>query len=307
MAAELLLGLAKDASAGARLVLDPSFIDAFAALLADPTIDGSFKALAMTLPDERVLAQSMEVVDVDGLHAARVFAKQALAARLRGPLRDTYEANRARGPYSPSKEAIDKRRLKNTALAYLVCLDEPATRDLVVQQFAQADNMTDAQTALVLLSDLAAPAREEALASFYTRWKDDPLVLDKWFSIQAISSRPSATAEVLALTNHPDFTLHNPNRARALLGAFSMRNQVRFHGADGRGYTLLADAVIELDRLNPQVAARLVSAFNPWRRFDEARQALMKAELVRIRGGYPELSNDVYELVSRALAPAAGA
>ncbi|MCB9753911.1 MAG: aminopeptidase N [Myxococcales bacterium] len=306
LATELLLELTRAVASGAELTVDPLFIHAYEMILADPTLDDAFKSLALNLPDERVLAQSMDVIDVDALHAAREHVAGALARALRGPLTQAYAAGRAAGPYRNDKESIGRRRLQNVALAYLTRLREPETTALAVTQLDQADNMTDAEAALMCLADIPGPERAAAFASFYERWKHDPLVLDKWFSIQALSSLPSATDEVIALARHPDFTLKNPNRVRALIGAYSMRNQVRFHDADGRGYTLLADAVLELDRMNPQVASRIVSGFNQWRRFDEGRRARMQAELERIlaRAQAEEhpLSRDVYEIVSRALA-----
>ncbi len=305
LATELLLELARAHREGAPLTVEPLFIHALEMILADPTLDGSYKALALTLPDERVLGQSMDVVDVDSLHAAREHVIKTVAQALRGPLTLVYEAGRAAGPYRNDKAAIDRRRLQNLALSYLTRLHEPETTALAVTQLEQADNMTDAQAALVCLTNIPGPERAAAFASFYARWKGDPLVIDKWFSLQALSSLPGATDEVLALAQHPDFTLKNPNRVRALLGAYVGRNQVRFHDRDGRGYKLLADTVLELDRMNPQVASRVVSGFNQWRRFDAERRALMQAQLERIlarsKATEGALSRDVYEIVSRAL------
>ena len=159
--------------------------------------------------------------------------------------------------------------------------------------------MTDSQAALALLADGDGREREAALTAFYERWKRDPLVLDKWFSVQALSKREDTAEQVVRLSRHPDFSLKNPNRARSLVAVFCAGNQVRFHGADGLGYRLLADTVIALDG-NPQLAARMVSNFNAWRRFDPGRQALMESELERIACQKP-LSNDVFEIVTRSL------
>jgi aminopeptidase N len=160
--------------------------------------------------------------------------------------------------------------------------------------------MTDSQAALSLLADGDGPERESALAAFYERWKSDPLVLDKWFSVQALSKREDTAEQVVTLSQHPDFSIKNPNRARSLIGVFCGANQVRFHGSDGLGYRFLADMVIALDG-NPQVAARMASNFNAWRRFDAERQQRMKVELERIAAQKP-LSNDVFEIVTRSLA-----
>lgn len=160
--------------------------------------------------------------------------------------------------------------------------------------------MTDVQAALQCLLDAPADAHEQALAEFYARWHHDPLVLDKWFAVQAASIRPDTLARVTELRRHPDFNLRNPNRVRALLGTFSVRNQVRFHDPSGAGYRLLADAVLELDVLNPQAAARLVGAFASWQRLEGARRESMRSELARIVAR-PNLSKDVYELATKSL------
>ncbi len=301
-ASDRLLALCEAHTTGAQMVADPRFIAAFGALLQDPKLDPSLAALSLILPDERVLGQRQDVVHVDGLHAARTFLRGALAQAHAPRLWEIYRDLAARTtPYANSKDANGWRRLKNVALGYLVSTADPGAIEAVRAQFDQADNMTDAQAALSLLVDLDHPAREEALAAFYARWKKQPLVLDKWFAVQAMGEQPSTVERVEALRAHPDMTLSNPNRIRSLIGTFAVRNQVRFHAADGRGYTLLANTILELDRLNPQVAARLSSAFMSWRRFDDDRQALMRSALERIRGT-DGLSRDVAELTSKALA-----
>src|SRR5690606_5825827 len=206
----------------------------------------------------------------------------------------------AAGPYSLDRRAIDGRRLKNAALAYLTSTGRPEAIAWARRQFESADNMTDIQAALTCLVDTEGPEREQALDAFYRRWKSDPLVLDKWFSVQALSRRPDTLDRVIELSRHPDFNFKNPNRVRALLGVFSVRNQVRFHAADGRGYAFLADAILRLDAINPQVAARLVGAFGQWRRFDPGRRRHMHEHLARIVS-HPKLSRDVYELASKSL------
>jgi aminopeptidase N len=298
----VLLRLAADAAAGRALVLDPRFVAACARVLADPALDGSLKALALTLPGERILGQHQDLVEVDGLHAARQFAVKALATALREPLQALYAAAAPRGPYSIDPAEVDRRRLRNLALGYLVALGEPDTVALAAAQFAAADNMSDAQEALACLIDHGGPECEAALAAFHARWAGDPLVLDKWFALQAMSNHPDTLTRVLELATHPDFHLLNPNRARALLMTFGARNQFHFHSRCGRGYALVADKVIELDPHNSSVAARLVSAFNQWRRFDAARQQAMRTQLERI-AAQPGLSKAVHEIVARALAP----
>jgi aminopeptidase N len=169
-----------------------------------------------------------------------------------------------------------------------------------VDQYKTGGNMTDVLAALVNLANNECVERHEALASFYDTWKDDPLVMDKWLSIQATSRLPDTLETVKALTSHPAFTIKNPNKVRALIGAFAQANPVRFHGPSGEGYAFLADYVLTLDPMNPQIAARLVTAFTLWKRYDEKRQALMKAQLERIIQT-PKLSKDVYEVVLKSL------
>ena len=296
----IVLGLVADRAAGRDLVLDPVFIEAFGRVLADESLDGSLKCQALVLPGERELALQMETVDVDGLHEARQFVCRELARALRAELRATYDATASSAPYTNDKANIDRRRLRNTVLAYLASLETFETTGLVWTQFESADNMTEIQAALSILTDLDCSERTQALAAYHAEWREDPLVLDKWFMVQAMSTHPAAVDHVLELSRHSDFTLKNPNRVRALVGNFAMLNQVRFHAADGRGYQFLGDVVLELDGINPQVASRIVSSFNQWRRFDEARQALMKAQLERI-AAKEGLSKDVFEIVSRGL------
>ena len=304
LARRSLLRLADDITAGRPLALDPRLVDACARVLADDRLDGSLKALMLTLPNERILGQHQDVVAVEALHGAREFAVRALAGALRDPLLATYAAAAPRLGYSIERAEVDRRRLRNLALAYLVALGEPELATLATRQFEAADNMTDSQEALAALIDHGGPARDVALAAFYERWQGDPLVIDKWFALQAVSGHPDTLDRVLALAQHPDFSLLNPNRARALLASLGLRNQFHFHQRDGRAYTFMADQVLELAPQNPQVAARLVSAFNPWRRFDAGRQQLMRAQLERI-AAQPGLSRSVQEIVGRALAPVA--
>ena len=303
LARRVLLRLADAAAAGQPLALDPRFVDACARTLADDRLDGSLKALALTLPNERILGQHQDTVAVDALHTARRFAIRALADALRSPLASTYAATAPTSGYVLDRREIDRRRLHNLALSYLVALGDTPYVALAVDQFNAADNMTDSQEALACLIDHGGPARDAALAAFHRRWQADALVLDKWFALQAVSDHDDTLDRVLALTDHPDFTLQNPNRARSLLATFALRNQFHFHHHSGRGYALLADKVLALDPHNPHLAARMVGAFNPWRRFDADRQARMREQLDRISGA-ASLSRSTREIVDRALAPA---
>jgi aminopeptidase N len=180
-------------------------------------------------------------------------------------------------------------------------LDDEELRGWCMSQFQQSDNMTDVLAALAAFSLSDCPQREQAIAQFYQRWQHDTLVLDKWFSLQAMSHLPDTLASVEKLMTHPAFDLKNPNKVRALIGAFCNGNQVRFHDSSGAGYTFLADRVIEIDPINPQVAARLMGAFSRWRKFDPERRQLMQSALERILGT-GMLSKDVYEIASKTLA-----
>jgi aminopeptidase N len=300
LAQDLILAMARAHAEGRPVELARSFVDAFGAVLGDAQLDPSLKALTMSLPAERVLAQAMSEVDVDALHAARETAIRTLARQLRGELERLYRENLERGAYQVTQDAIAKRRLKNAALRYLSCEGQPAELERLREQFESANNMTDAQAALVLLADHPGAIRERALAAFYERWRGDTLVLDKWFSVQALSQAPDTLARVQALAAHADFTLRNPNRVRALVTTFATGNPWHFHAQSGAGYAFAADHAIALDALNPQLAARLAGCFNTWRRYDRARQALIKAQLERI-AGREGLSKDVFEIVERAL------
>ena len=219
LAKELLLELVAGPGSG-EAVLDPLFVEAWGRVLADPNLDGSLKSLALGLPAEKLLGQEMTVVEVEGIHRARRFALRELARAHRDELRRVCDANAADGPYRNDKASIDRRRIRNRALAVLSCLEEAEITGLVMQQFRDADNMTDRQAALGMLMGLDVPEREEALEAFRDQWVHDPLVMDKWFALQASSSLPGTVERVRALTRHPDFHLDNPNRARALLGTF---------------------------------------------------------------------------------------
>jgi len=300
LASELLESLAADVAAGGAPALPEIFSDAFGRLLEDESLDGSLRALALTLPGEKQVGQAMAVIDVDAIHTAREFAIRELARRHRARFERVHEGARADAPYANDRASIDRRRLANAALRYLALLEDTTWIARISAQFECADNMTDRQAALAMLVDLGGAERDAALARFYEAWRGDPLVLDKWFGVQALSIRQDTLERVIALSRHPDFSLANPNRARALLGSFALGNQVRFHGADGRGYAFLADVVLELDALNPQLAARMAGAFSQWRRFTLERRDAMHGQLERL-AARPKLSKDLYEIVTRTL------
>jgi aminopeptidase N len=244
----------------------------------------------------------MSTVDVDGIHAAREALRRRVADSLKQELLRVYDANRERGPYSPDAGSAGRRALKNAALSYLAALadTDPGERQRVAEQYRAADNMTDRMAALRLLVDLDVPERKEALDDFYARFKDDALVLDKWLALQAVSALPDTLVRITALLSHPSFSIKKPNKVRALVGSFTAANPLRYHAADGSGYAFHADRILELDPINPQVAARLLAPLGRWQRFDPDRQAKMKAELERILVA-PKLSRDVYEIASKSL------
>lgn len=221
---------------------------------------------------------------------------------MREPLTALYHGNVGNQPCTPDAAEAGRRRLRNVALSYLNALDEPETTALCAAQYAHADNMTDRIAALEMLANGESSARTEALADFYETWQHDPIVTDKWLSIQAMSARPDTLNDVTGLLEHDAFSIRNPNRVRALIGAFCSGNQLRFHAGDGRGYAFLADQVLRLDPLNPRVAARLLAPLGPWRRFDNNRQALMRAQLQRVLDTGNRLSMDVFEIASKSLA-----
>ncbi len=286
--------------AGKPVEVPRAFVDAFARVLRDGPEDPAFAAEALSLPAETYLAEQMEVVDPDAIHAVRGHLRRELARAFRGDLLAAYRSLTVSGPYSPDARSAGKRSLRNLALSYLMELEEPDVRALCAQQFAAADNMTDRMAALTALANSQAPERDPALERFYADWKHEPLVVDKWLAVQATSRLPDTLARVERLMRHEAFDIRNPNKVYALIRAFCS-NHVRFHAADGSGYAFAADRVLELDSLNPQIAARIARAFDRWRKFDAGRQAHARVALERIRAK-ERLSKDVTEVVTKGLA-----
>ncbi|QSL93088.1 aminopeptidase N [Ectopseudomonas toyotomiensis] len=290
---------------GEALVLDQRLVTALRTLLEDESLDQAMVAEMLSLPGEAYLTEVSEVADVEAIHAAREFARQQLASALFAPLWARYQANREVSkatPYVAEAAHFARRSLQNIALSYLMLSEKPEILAACVDQFDNADNMTERLAALAVLVN--SPFQEEqgkALAMFADFFKDNPLVMDQWFSVQAGCPLPGGLERVHVLMQHEAFTLKNPNKVRALIGAFANQNLINFHRADGAGYRFLADQVITLNALNPQIASRLLAPLTRWRKYGSARQALMKAELERILAS-GELSSDVYEVVSKSLA-----
>ncbi len=298
LAQQEIIGNCQRLGAGEGMQLSKHLKQAFFTLLTDQQADPALLAEAMSLPGELYLGEQLPVIDVDGIHAARRFVKQALAAGLRDEFLAVYHRLNLAGPYDNSAPAVARRSLKNLCLSYLVENEQDV--GLATAQLAASDNMTDTLAALGSLVFVSADEAEAALASFEQSWAHDPLVMDKWFALQAMQPGAATVERVVGLMDHAAFSLTNPNKVRSLIGAFSMSNPTGFHTASGAGYRYLADRVIELNRLNPQVAARMVGAFNSWKRYDADRQQLIQAELQRI-AATPELSADVAEIVGNAL------
>jgi aminopeptidase N len=298
MAESAILEQVEAAARGGEMALDEDLVTAFRGVLLDRDADPALLAEAMALPDEGYLADQMEVVDVDGIHAARRFVRGGLAAQLQALLVQRYEELDNGRAYRKSAEDMAERSLKNTCLSYLLTTAQGEA--LARSQLERSDNMTDTLAALqgLVLADSGHAAA--ALAEFESRWSADALVMDKWFSLQAIKPGAATVDTVKTLMRHPAFSIRNPNKVRALIGVFSMLNPTGFHAADGSGYAFHADRVIELDRLNPQVAARMATAFNRWKHYDENRKTLMREQLRRIAAA-DGLSGDVAEIVGNAL------
>jgi len=287
--------------AGARGdAADPGpVVDAIAATLKSNSLDPAFKGEAILVPSDAMIADRMEIVDPDAIHRSREALRTAIGTTLADDLLAAHRSDGVSGDdLSPRAKGI--RRLRTVALNLLAAGDEPRGATLAKAQFDRADNMTDRQGGLGILVSLSAPEREQALGAFYERFHTDALVLDKWFALQAAAQRTDTVDQVLKLASHQDFALTNPNRLRALAGTFG-GNHWAFHSPDGRGYAFLADMILAADKLNPQVAARLVPSFGRWRRFEPMRAELMRQALERIVGA-PGLSKDVFEQVSKSLA-----
>ncbi|MDP9527561.1 aminopeptidase N [Pseudomonas protegens] len=305
LAVQVLQELIAQHQQGQALVMDERLVTALGTVLADDSLDQAMVAEMLSLPGEAYLTEISEVADVEAIHAAREFARQQLATRLFDALWKRYQANRAVSKataYVAESEHFARRALQNIALSYLMLTHKPEVLAAAIEQFDSADNMTERLTALAVLVNSPFEAEKaKALAVFAENFKDNALVMDQWFSVQAGSPLPGGLERVKALIQHPAFNIKNPNKVRALVGAFAGQNLINFHAADGSGYRFLADLVIQLNGFNPQIASRQLAPLTRWRKYDSARQALMKGELERIRAS-GDLSSDVFEVVSKSLA-----
>jgi aminopeptidase N len=301
LATRLLIDNTAALRAGGAPREDAGLLDALRTMLVDGTLEFAFVALALTLPSEADIARELgHDVDPDAIFAARAALRTQVGTQLAAPLFDHYRRLAESGPYRPDAIGMGQRALRNACLDLLVATGRDEAVGLAEGQYRGADNMTDRLAALAALSLRDVPERGKALENFYTRYADDPLVIDKWFSLQAAIPEPGTLDHVKALTRHPAFSFANPNRVRALIHAFAMMNQKEFNRADGAGYDFVADTVLALDPKNPQLAARLLSSFKSWRVLEPKRGALAQAALRRVAAA-PSLSPDVGDIVRRAL------
>jgi aminopeptidase N len=297
---KILMQMVADHNSGSAMNLPDEFINAFRSALLNDARDKALTSEILTLPTASYIGEQMEIIDVDGIHAARQSMKQQLAEALYEDLLMVYNNHREQGDYSISHGAIARRSLKNRVLSYLASIENDEVGRLCVDQYHAANNMTDVMAAFTLIADSDFSQRLSIIADFEANWRHDVLVMDKWFSAQAISTRSDTLERVVELKQHPLFSISNPNKVRSLIGAFCSANMMGFHQANGDGYRLLADTVLQLDKLNPQIASRMSRLMSKWHRFDSQRQALMKAELERIVSA-DDVSRDVYEIVSKTL------
>ena len=288
-------------SAEALVEADSILLRGLETLLERAAGKEAWTALALELPSEMELLEHFLPAPVERIVAAREDLRRELAAGLEDQLWNVYQTGRPAPPYRYEAGAAGERALRNLCLGYLVCLERDIYRNACFQQFQHADNMTDVQAALTQLVHLDDPVREKALQAFYDRWQNNPLVIDKWFMLQAQSRHPGTLENVQRLLTHPAFSWTNPNRVRSLIGSFAVGNPSAFHHASGAGYRWLSQVVERLDPINPQTAARLVAPLIDWRKFDSARQERMRSELQRLKV-LPNLSANTFELVSKGLA-----
>ncbi|KAK1430614.1 hypothetical protein QVD17_13477 [Tagetes erecta] len=300
LARKLMLSQVVNFQKNSDLVLDPQFVHGIKCILLDSSLDKEFIAKAITLPGEGEIMDMMEVADPDAVHAVRKFIRKQLASELKLEFLNLVKENRSSEKYVFDHTNMARRALKNTALGYLASLEDEEITELVLHEYKTATNMTDQFSALAAIAQKPGKARDDALADFYNKWQHDYLVVNKWFALQSSSDIPGNVENVHKLLSHQAFDLKNPNKVYSLIGGFCA-SPVNFHAKDGSGYKFLGEIVVQLDKLNPQVASRMVSAFSRWKRYDETRQNLAKAQLERIVSANG-LSENVYEIASKSLA-----
>lgn len=284
-----------------QATVDKRLIAAYRSILLDESLDKAMVALMLKLPTEAYMAEISEPVDVQAIYQARTLARLTIADQLQQELWQVFRNNYLADDYQPTAIQMAQRSLKNTALDYLMLLNTDQALTAALDQFDQAGNMTDVLAAFtVILNSEFNDEKQRVLQEFYKRWQHESLVVNQWFMAQALCPLPDTLNQVKALISHPAFDIKNPNKVRALIGAFCGQNAVNFHQHDGAGYRFLADQIIELNQINPQVASRLLGPLSKWKKYTAASGELMKAQLERIMAE-PDLSPDVYEVVSKSL------
>jgi aminopeptidase N len=300
LSTEILLDMVREVQAGRSPSADATYIDAVGGVIARADEDHAFTSLMLIPPSESEIAMAMSPIDPEAIHDARKRLVWAVADAHGPALAALYKKLETRGAFSPDAASAVRRSLRNAALRFLTVADDDYAAEIAETHYRSATNMTDMTAGLAALARTANPRREKAFAHFHDRFRDDPLVLDKWMGLQAMSPQPDTVDRVRSLMGHPVFSLKNPNRVRALIGAFAIGNPLRFHDRSGAGYRLVREVIQTLDSINPQTAARMAAAFETWRRYDAGRQPLMRAELEAIaaRSG---LSANLYEVANKML------
>jgi aminopeptidase N len=287
--------------AGERPTKPAELVAALGVTAGDESLDPGYRAQFMLLPSEsdiaRVIARD---IDPLAIYRARKELRKAIGTQLGALLLDLYRRHADTGLYSPAPAAAGRRALRNAALGHLTIRGRSEDVARVAAHFTQARNATDEVSALAMLAELRRPERAQAFARFHKRWQGDHLMIDNWFAYQAASPLPTTLATVKKLTHDPLFSIKNPNKVRALIGTFAAANPVNFNRADGKGYEFVADRVLEIDRFNPQIAARILSAFRSWKALEPERRKVAKKAMQRIAKTKP-LSHDVFEIVSKML------
>jgi aminopeptidase N len=298
----VLIDLINNVEQDKELSLPTVLIDQLNTVLSESEKDPALVAKMLSIPSENYLAAQTKPANVDAIHAARQFLKKQIATQFKSTFQAIYQRlNQQKKPYSFNAHDMAQRSLKNTSLGFLMATGDPMETQRCLKQMKEADNMTDLLAGLSLMADQKGPEAEHAIRAFYEQWKHDRQVVDKWLTVQALSNQPDTLLRVKGLLKHPAFSMKNPNNVRAVIGQFCRNNPINFHAKDGSGYRFLAEQIIELNKLNPQVAARQLGAFNSWQQYDTERQSMIKKALQSI-AEQDGLSPDVYEVVTKYLA-----
>ncbi len=300
LSVEVLLSMINDIHSGRSPRTDSIYIDAMGLVLARANEDHAFTSLMLLPPSESELALVVSPIDPEAIHEARDHLIATVADVHGKVLGALYSQLESHGPFSPDPRSAGQRSLRNCTLRYLTAADDENAAEFAYAHYRSAANMTEMTAGLSSLARMSSPRREAAFVHFHDRFKTDPLVLDKWMAVQAASPLPDTVMRVRELMGHPVFSLKNPNRVRALIGAFAIGNPLRFHDRSGAGYTLVREVIQTLDGINPQTAARMAAAFETWRRYDSERQKMIRAELETI-AAQSRLSPNLYEMVTKML------